>query len=283
MNKDIKRSRNLNFGEKCILDEIKNLSKRAKGCTAKNDFFADVFGVDERTVRRIIKRLHEKNCIAIDGNKHNRAIYFVSHEAVKEKDNASVSNRTKRPIKKDNVSVKKDDVSVSSYIYNELERNINIERKKPEKNKTVNPELFVNNCVDEKEKKVAQKKEKESRPNSAQNGSITPDLENMPVWISEYFDNANRLRYEALCMMYRKSQNELVELFRHFWLKAVADGVKWNYKKDMFSHFSNWMKYNKNILDSPKNNKTFNNKNRSYANEISSEREQIVNAALDLL
>lgn len=68
--KEIWINKDISASEKLIFVEIHSLDNEF-GCVAKNVHFAEMFGLAERTVQHIIKRLKEKGLISVEIKKSN--------------------------------------------------------------------------------------------------------------------------------------------------------------------------------------------------------------------
>ena len=68
--KEIWINRDISASEKLVFIEIHSLDNDF-GCVAKNDHFAEMFGLAERTVQHIIKRLKDKGLITVEIRKSN--------------------------------------------------------------------------------------------------------------------------------------------------------------------------------------------------------------------
>lgn len=70
----LRYSKQLNFAKKVILSEIVLLSSKNGACTASNEYFAELYDVDERTIRRWIHTLKNLNIIKINILKGNKRV-----------------------------------------------------------------------------------------------------------------------------------------------------------------------------------------------------------------
>lgn len=63
--REIWESKELSITDRCLLAEIDSLCDTPKGCYASNSYFANFFGVSERTISRSVKNLEEMELINV--------------------------------------------------------------------------------------------------------------------------------------------------------------------------------------------------------------------------
>lgn len=114
----VRYDKELSASAKLFYGEIRALTYQEGYCFAKNSYFIEVYGINERQIQRWLKLLQEKGYIGILYYRKQRRIYTDGTEW----DNATFE-RAKESYPDKNVALKPTKMSPSSYRYKNINKN----------------------------------------------------------------------------------------------------------------------------------------------------------------